>query len=607
MKHVLFFIFFFPGFLFSQVPCENGFAGIYPCNNVDLLSQVPLSVFGAASTNEVWGWTDPMDGTEYVLLGASNGTIFFDITDPVNPLYLGRLPTATFNSLWRTLRVYDHYLFVSSEANNHGLQVFDLYRLRNIVNPPQLFSEDAHYSGFGKCHTLAIEPETGFLYACGTNTFSGGLHIVNIQDPLHPVLAGAYSLDGYTHEAQVLVYNGPDTDYTGHTVAFCYNGNNPANLTIVDVTDPTDTETISITFYPNSAYCHQGWLTPDGNYLLMDDELDENSGYFNKTRTMIWDVHDLDAPHFMGNHFGSTGAIDHNQIIIGNISYQSNYTAGLRLIDISEIADTSLNEIAYFDHYPTNNNLGFYGEWMSYPYFTSGVIPVSDMYSGMFLLKPNFIHISGNGQSTCFDDTAHFEVILSEGFLGPVLLQANGLPQGVVCTFEAQSVFPPDTVGVEIAGLNSLSGNYSFDLSATGEWNEYKRTINFNVLPPLTAYPDNDGDGAGVQGNTIEVCSLPSGYSMTNDDCDDNNPLIYPGAPGTSEGIDNNCDGIVGGAENQFCGDVDGDGLVTVIDIILCSGDLGCTVSCIADINADGSVTVADLMIVLADFGEICE
>jgi len=259
MKYLLFLIMGIPLLLAAQTPCENGYAGIYPCNNVDLLSHVSPSVYGGGSTNEVWGWTDPQDASEYALLGASTGTIFFDITDPVHPLYVGKMLTATVNSSWRTLRVYDHYLFVGSEASNHGLQVFDLHRLRNVVNPPQVFAENAHYSGFGRCHSLTIEEETGYLFACGTNTFSGGLHIVNIQDPLHPVLAGAYSLDGYTHEAQAMVYNGPDPDYTGHIIVFCYNGNNPANLTIVDATDPTDATTISITFYPNSAYCHQGW------------------------------------------------------------------------------------------------------------------------------------------------------------------------------------------------------------------------------------------------------------------------------------------------------------------------------------------------------------
>ncbi|MFM1998450.1 MAG: hypothetical protein RL204_397, partial [Bacteroidota bacterium] len=261
----------------AQTPCEAGNAAGYACENIDLWSHVPPTVFGTASTttNEVWGWTDPLDGTEYVLLGASNGVAFFDISNPLEPFYLGLLPTHTSNSLWRTLRTFNNYMFVGSEANGHGMQVFDLTRLRNVANPPENFTEDAHYAGFGKCHTLVVHEESGMLYACGTNTFSGGLHIVNVNNPLAPVLAGSYDLDGYTHEAQVMTYNGPDADYQGDVIVFCYNGNNPANLTIVNATDPSDVTTVSITGYDGSAYCHQGWLTEDGKYLLMDDELDE--------------------------------------------------------------------------------------------------------------------------------------------------------------------------------------------------------------------------------------------------------------------------------------------------------------------------------------------
>ncbi len=48
--------------------------------------------------------------------------------------------------------------------------------------------------------------------------FSGGLFVVNVQDPLHPRYEGCYGDDGYTHDAQCLVYRGPDTDYQGREV-----------------------------------------------------------------------------------------------------------------------------------------------------------------------------------------------------------------------------------------------------------------------------------------------------------------------------------------------------------------------------------------------------
>ncbi len=73
-------------------PCVDGMAGIYPCSNIDLLAFVPLAQFDADSTNSLWGWTDAQSGIEYALVGADNGTAFFDLSTPDHPLYLGKLP-----------------------------------------------------------------------------------------------------------------------------------------------------------------------------------------------------------------------------------------------------------------------------------------------------------------------------------------------------------------------------------------------------------------------------------------------------------------------------------------------------------------------------------
>ncbi|NIR67130.1 MAG: hypothetical protein GWN61_22100, partial [candidate division Zixibacteria bacterium] len=63
----------------------------------------------------------------------------------------------------------------------------------------------------------------------------------------------------------------------------------------------------------------------------------------------------------------TTAAIDHNQYIKGNYAYQSNYRAGLRILDISNISGASLTEVAYFDIYPANDNPNFNGSWSNYP------------------------------------------------------------------------------------------------------------------------------------------------------------------------------------------------------------------------------------------------
>jgi choice-of-anchor B domain-containing protein len=376
----------------SFTACQNGFAGIYPCRNVDLLSYLPIAAIGGGTNlNDLWGWTDPLTGREYAVVGRDTGTSFVDVTDPRNPLYLGNLPTATTASLWRGMKTYGTYAFVISEADFHGMQVFDLQRLRNIPSPPINFSADALYNGFGHCHTLAINEATGYAYAVGTNTCSGGLHMIDIHDPLHPTFAGCFSSDGYTHETQCVVYNGPDSTYAGHEI--CFN-NNEDTLTIVDVSSKSAPVQLSRTGYTGRGYTHQGWLTADQRYFLLDDELDERN-FAHATRTYVWNVVDLNAPFVAGTFTNATLAIDHNQYTrlfpYGEYTFQANYRSGLRVLRIDNPATAALREVAYFDVYPVDDNPAFNGAWSNYPFFASGTVLIGGIEQGLFAVQPNII------------------------------------------------------------------------------------------------------------------------------------------------------------------------------------------------------------------------
>jgi choice-of-anchor B domain-containing protein len=359
--------------MIAQVPCSGGSAAGFPCSNFTLMGQVTLAAMNASGGNDSWGWTDPQDGKEYALVGLTNGTAFIDISDPVDPQYLGKLPTHTDPSIWRDIKVYNNHAFVVSEASNHGMQVFDLTRLRNVASPPTTFTEDAHYNGFGSAHNIVINEDTGYAYAVGTSTFNGGPHFINIQNPLNPVGDGGYALDAYSHDAQVVTYNGPDTDYTGREILV---GSNENAVVIVDITDKNNPQPISSTNYVNVGYTHQGWFTEDQRYFLVGDELDEFNVGFN-TRTIVFDFTDLDNPQFDFEYFGTTPAVDHNGYVVGDRYYMANYSAGMRALDISDIANGNISEYGYFDTYTPNNNASFDGSWNVYPFFTSGNVVIS--------------------------------------------------------------------------------------------------------------------------------------------------------------------------------------------------------------------------------------
>ncbi len=465
----------------AQTLCENGLAGgVYPCANVDLLSHFTNADLGTTNQmefNDIWGWTDPLDQREYVLIGQLNGTSFVDITDPVSPVLLGFLPTHTVNSIWRDIKVNGNFAYIVAESAGHGMQVFDLTRLRNVANPPETFAADAHYGNFGNAHNIVINEGVPRAYAVGSNTFSGGLHIVNISNPLNPVIMGDFANDGYTHDAQVVTYNGPDAPYQGRQIAFCCNEN---TLTIVDVDDPLDCNQIGRSGYPNVAYSHQGWLTEDHRYFLLGDELDEiNSGI--NTRTIIWDVQDLENPVVIGEYFSSVAAIDHNMYSRGNLLFQSNYRAGLRILDLADVANGNLSEVGFFDVFPSSNTAQFNGSWSNYPYFPSGTIAVSHIEEGLFLLRPQLFRAEVTTEVLCDGGNASIALNVLPGFAGPVSFSlASSLPAGVSVAFDANGV-EAGTYGMTLINLPG-EGSFSVVVEASGSFDTYQVVLELDVI-----------------------------------------------------------------------------------------------------------------------------
>ena len=368
-----------------STPCVDGFAGKYPCNDYDLLAHLDLSKFDSYQGNDSWGWTDPSTQKEYVLMGLDNGTGFVDISDPVNPILLGKLSTATESSIWRDIKVYKNYAYVVSEATDHGIQVFDLTRLRG-VEAPQSFTADQILRTVPTAHNIVINPESGFAYLVGTsrnNVFNGGVYFLDLNNTESYRFVRGYGRGGYSHDAQVVNYYGPDMEYTGKEI---FLGSNESKLVILDVTDKQNPFTISEVSYPNSAYTHQGWFDQDQRFFILGDELDESS-IGGKTRTLVFDLKDLDNPLLYHTYFGTTNAIDHNGYVKGDLFYLANYTAGIRVIDISDLENKNISEIGFFDTFPNQNSTTFDGAWNVYPFFESGVIAISDINGGLFLIK----------------------------------------------------------------------------------------------------------------------------------------------------------------------------------------------------------------------------
>lgn len=385
----------------ESADCTDGSAAIFSCEQMDLVALLPVQQLGAdrgAMVNDVWGWADPETGREYAVVGRSEGTSFVDVTDPARPIYLGEMEktAGSRGQAWRDVKVIrNHAVVVADNAGQHGMQVFDLTRLRSVdpSNPPT-FEPDAVYTEIASSHNVVVNEETGFVYTMGNS--SGGracasLHIVDMKDPKNPTFAGCYNdpsiglgAAGQTHDAQCVVYRGPDVRYQGREICFAYG---ETAVSIGDVTDKDAPVILGNANMPNTAYIHQGWLTEDQRYIFVNDELDEMNGITDRTRTLIWDVSDLEDPVFAGQYLGETSATDHNLYIVGDVMYQSNYAAGLRVIDISD--PLNAREVGFFDTAPYAPPVpGFFdGSWSNYPFFPSGNILVTSHKQGLFVLR----------------------------------------------------------------------------------------------------------------------------------------------------------------------------------------------------------------------------
>lgn len=382
----------------EPVLCADGEAAGFSCEGVDLVSFLPLSALGAEpgeGMTDIWGWTDPETRREYVLAGRTAGLAFIDVTDPGSPRFLGLMPANPSHA--RDIKVYrDHAFMTGDGAGEHGLLVFDLARLRGLSGgEPATFEPDARYDQVASAHNLVIDTESGFAYTVGTNTggqsCGGGLHMIDIREPLEPTFAGCFTdtegliWSGRTHDAQCTVYRGPDENYRGRQICFA---SNETAMRIVDVTDKSAPRPISTASHPGTAYIHQGWLTEDHRYLYVNDELDEIVGTTDRTRTLIYDVAELDDPILIGEHLGPDRATDHNLFIAGSRAYLANYQAGFRVLNVSD--PESPVEIGWFDTTPYGENPpGFGGgAWTAWPFFESGMVVVSSMNEGLFILRP---------------------------------------------------------------------------------------------------------------------------------------------------------------------------------------------------------------------------
>lgn len=432
------------------------FKGPFPeTENMEFLSQISPDDLGAKPVpgvwakgmmNDLWGWTSP-DGEEYALATNSGGIAFVRVTDPENPVFLGKIESqspANFGNIWGDPATFGNYAYFVTEIIGSSIVIVDISGLDALgpaSSPDDLLPATAFFwseGGYLGSHNIHINEASGFAYVAGVRLAGGAANnacglespprfntlILDLNaSPSDPTVAACLPNVG-EHDFFVVNYTGPDPDYQGREIAFVFDGRDRTGAAIGgfteiwDVTDKNNIAEIAKFRTEGMVFSHNGWTTAEQDFLFVGDEIDELvlagwafAPFFaqpvadptNKpqTGTYIIDIRELDNPLFFDRYEDGTVGLDHNFMVEGDKLYIASYTSGTRVLQINRDAnsDVSLEPIAVMDTEPRlqenilnikqEENFGsaFLGQWGIYVFPNSDTVIASDLNNGLIVMR----------------------------------------------------------------------------------------------------------------------------------------------------------------------------------------------------------------------------
>ncbi len=535
-------------------PGGGGFAS----SNVVLLSRISIPEFGAqyTSASDSASYVSP-SGREYAIIGLNSAVAFVDITNPRQPQILGTAPKP--NSVWADTVIYGQYAYVVSDQQGVGITIVNLASIdQGLISVVGTVSPQ----GLRTVHSAFVNGST--LYLAGSNAPTNGLIALSLANPTNPTIVGTYA-GAYVHDMQVVNYtSGP---YAGKEIAFCYMGTR--GLDIVDVTNKAAMTRLSRTTYANLGYCHQGWLDFSTNLIYVNDELDEtNIPTATPALRRVFNVSNLAAPALVGTFPDGLNVIDHNNQIRNGYLFAADYRAGMRIFDL-RANPTNPPTVGWFDTYNGPDAREFDGAWNSDPFYPSGVVIVSDIEGGLFVLDPTFavtggapllFEIPGGAPEFVAPPGGSFTVRVSgrNGYTPGAEAPTLFWRVGTAGPFAASPMTPAAVAGEFTAsiGRTACLSTIQYYLSAK---DNLGRTMNqplnapFDVLTATSAWGRRPAGGA-------PTCVIP--------------------------------------------GDTNGDDVVNFVDLNIVLSQFGSSGGGLAgDVNGDGVVDFSDLNALLSNYG----
>jgi choice-of-anchor B domain-containing protein len=373
-----------PAFALPRGPlqCQGGMAGPYPCHAVDQAGFVPLDDLShdpSANTGRVLGWRHEASGREVAMISLGKEISFVEVTDPERPLLRGEYRRDGTAVLGVTA-VYRDFLYVSVlDEGSPALDIIDLTRVLETEGASTRIQADVIVPApiFGG---LSIVPETGHAFLIAGRI--AGLDLSGDPEAPEEILAWDPG-PPYTSRLECVLYHGPDGRFSGHEVCTAPAGRR--SMVLYDVT-PQHPAKLSRTFYKRYNNPWHSTFTSDHRFVLLSDSHDEFNPGFN-TRTFLFDVASLTSPSQFASYDGPTKGRDLHIEVRGRYAFLANGTAGMRVLDLREIAKGRVREVGFFDVEPELNSANWFGAH-SLDVLPSGTVIVASLRQGLFVLKP---------------------------------------------------------------------------------------------------------------------------------------------------------------------------------------------------------------------------
>ena len=324
---------------------------------------------------------------------------------------------------------------MTADTASVGTMIIDLRSLPNEISVAasdnsDISAHNVYLSNVDYSLGVALNGVDPFLHIAGSNRNGGAFNTYRLDNPIEPESVysnESSSRSNYSHDVSSMVVTDDRKDTqcvaAGPHCEIFFDFNED-NFQIWDKTQNSAPARLSTTSYPKVSYVHSGWYTEDKQVVLVHDELDEMDYGLNST-VRLFELSDFGSPSLLSTWTGPTGAIDHNGFVRGNRYYMSNYTRGVTVLDISDTSNPV--DIGFFDTFPVSDNTSFNGAWGVYPYLPSGVVLVSDISSGLYIVRDNTVQPSQGSAS--FDALTY---LVEEGESATISVDRNGGSAGDV-------------------------------------------------------------------------------------------------------------------------------------------------------------------------------